>query len=267
MGVTAGKLSGRVALVTGAASGIGFAIAKLFAQEGCKVIVTDQQDGTAVANEIRSQGGEACYYHLDVTSEDEWKQVIQSVEKEYGALHILVNCAGINVRYTLTEMDLEDWKKILDVDLTGPMLGMRAVAPLMKTSGHGSIINIGSLAAMMGHPTTAYAAAKWGLRGLSKSAALELVDWGIRVNTIHPGIIRTPIIDVNGPLYKTFVKHTPLGRGGRPEEIAATALFLASDDSSFITGIDIPVDGGFSELTAYRMLWKASQADGQIHRD
>ncbi|MBT8341492.1 MAG: SDR family oxidoreductase [Desulfatitalea sp.] len=131
---------------------------------------------------------------------------------------------------------------------------------MIRASGGGSIINIGSRAGKMGHPTTAYAASKWGLRGLSKSAAMELVDWKIRVNTVHPGLIRTPIIDPNGILFKTMSGSTPMERAGEAEEMAAAVLFFASDESSFITGQDLAVDGGFSELTAYRSIWKSAQA-------
>lgn len=256
------RLDGKVAAVTGAASGIGFATAMRLASDGATVIILDlnEENGSKCAAEISAGGGHAAFFRLDVTSEEDWDSLVEFAKNEYGSLHILVNCAGINVRYALTEMDLADWNQIINVCLTGIMLGMRATAPLIRDSGGGAMVNIGSAAGILGHPNTAYTTAKHGLVGLSKSAALELIDWGIRVNMVHPGTVRTPMMDPNGSLALTFAEYSPAGRAAMPEEIAAAISFLVSDDSSYITGTELPVDAGFSSFSLYRRLWADAQA-------
>jgi NAD(P)-dependent dehydrogenase (short-subunit alcohol dehydrogenase family) len=258
--MTTPVLERKVAVVTGASSGMGAAEARLFAREGAHVFVADIQDepGQQVVASISRAGGSAVYQHLDVTDEQSWTALVEALAGA-GGVHVLVNNAGITVRNGVMEMDMADWERILAVDLVGPVLGMRACAPLMRDSGGGSIVNIGSLAALMGHPVAAYAASKWGLRGVSKTAAMELVDWGIRVNMIHPGLVDTPLI-VGTSAYGAMQSMTPMGRGATPEEVAEVALFLASDRSSFVTGVDIPIDGGFEATSAYRRVWKIATA-------
>lgn len=262
-----GVVDGKIAVVTGASSGMGAAEARLFAREGAYVFVADIQDepGEAVVESITRDGGSAVYQHLDVTDEQAWSNLTDAL-KDAGGVHVLVNNAGITVREGLLDMTMRDWARILAVNLRGPVLGMRACARLMRDSGGGSIVNIGSLAGVAGHPVAAYAASKWGLRGVSKTAAMELVDWGIRVNMIHPGLIDTPLI-VGTSAYSAMQSMTPMQRGARAEEVAAVALFLASDQSSFVTGVDIPVDGGFEATAAYRRVWQlATGPAGALHQ-
>ncbi|NNE40776.1 MAG: SDR family oxidoreductase, partial [Marinicaulis sp.] len=245
--------------------GQGAAEARLFADEGAKVFVADVlvDEGEAVVDEIKSRIGAdaATFLSLDVTERVQWDAVVSAIGASAGRLNILVNNAGINRRTQLSQMTLEDWDRLLDVNLTGVMHGMQTCLKLLRAAGSGSIVNVGSLAGLMGHPTTGYSAAKFGLRGLTKSAALEFAPWGIRVNAMHPGLVKTPIIDPQSPAYRHMEKMTPLGRAGTAEELAEVALFLASDASSFITGIDVAVDGGFSELGAYSAVWRDAQAE------
>lgn len=254
----AGLLQNKVALITGGARGQGASEVRLFAREGARVFVADLLDdaGEALVDEVRQAGGQADYLHLDVSNADDWARAVSLPALRDAGLDILINNAGINIRHQVTDTKREDWDRLLDVNLTGPLLGIQACVPLIKQRGaRGSIVNVGSLAGLMGHPTTGYSAAKWGLRGLTKSAALELAPFNIRVNAMHPGLVETPIIDPESHTYQTMMSMTPLGRAGHADELANVVLFLASDLSSFVTGIDIAVDGGFSELAAYSEVW------------
>lgn len=253
------KLAGKTALVTGAAGGQGAAEAKIFAEAGARVVLADVQDdrGEARAREIRDTGGDAVYRHLDVSSEDEWKSVVDGIAADIGALHILVNNAGISLRGgRVTNTALEDWNRVLSVNLTGPFLGIRAAAPLIRDSGGGAIVNTGSIAGMVGHFATAYSTTKWGIRGITKSAAMELLEWGIRVNAVHPGLVMTSMVDGSEDFIAALGEQTPMERGAGPEEIASVVLFLVSDDSSYITGHDIAVDGGFVDFGGYNAVLK-----------
>lgn len=254
-----GRLTNKIALITGGARGQGAAEARLFVREGATVVICDVLDdeGFALAEELVANGAAATFKHLDVTDAARWREIANEVDRDYGGLDILINNAGINVRYGLTDTSMEDWNRLLDVNLTGVLHGIQAFAPLMKKRGGGSIVNTGSLAGTMGHPTTGYSAAKWGLRGLTKSAALDLVKDNIRVNAMHPGLVATPIIDPEGAGFKQMRALTPMQRAGEAEELAYAVLFLASDESSFITGVDLPVDGGFSEIGAYNAVWNS----------
>ena len=246
------RLEGRVALVTGGASGIGAAIAHRLAAEGAAVLVTDIQDdlGEKVVAAIRDEGGTAVFAHHDVSSEQEWQQVVDRARSELGGLDVLVNNAGMGDLATLEETSLADWEHTIGIDQTGVFLGMRTAAPLLKASGHGSVINISSIFGKIGGFGTspAYHAAKGAVRLLTKNIALHWAPDGVRVNSVHPGFIDTPILAaVKGTEFETVMTSaTPLGRLGRPEEIAAGVAYLASDDASYVTGSELYIDGGYT---------------------
>lgn len=245
------RLEGRVALVTGASSGIGAATARRLAQEGATVMLTDVQDelGAQVAQGVVDLGSVAGYLHLDVSSQRDWETAIETTVETYGRLDILVNNAGMGDLATLEETTLEDWHRTLDIDQTGVFLGMKAASAALAESGHGSVVNISSIFGTSGGFGTspAYAAAKGAVRTLTKNTALHWAQAGVRVNSIHPGFIDTPILDqAKGTEFEqVMLDLTPMGRLGRPEEVAAGVAYLASDDASFVTGLELYIDGGF----------------------
>jgi 3alpha(or 20beta)-hydroxysteroid dehydrogenase len=247
------RLDGRVALVTGGSRGQGEAEARLLASSGAAVLIGDvlDKEGEALAKTLSGEGMAARYVHLDVTDPASWDQALATVRAWQGRLDILVNNAGIINRSIIAKTALEDWEKVLKVNLTGAFLGIKAVSALMGENGGGSIINISSNSGFSGHYDPAYTASKWGLRGLTRSAAMELVGAGIRVNAICPGLVVTGL-NANSPHLKPMIEMTPMKRSGRPEEIAELVRFLASDASSFITGEDFVIDGGFTAGAAYR---------------
>ena len=247
-----GRLDGRVALVTGAASGIGKATSRRLASEGAAVVVTDLQDeaGEAVAAGIREDGGRAIFVHHDVSSQADWEAALQATREEFGRLDILVNNAGIGDTAPIEETELDDYEKTIAVDQTGVFLGMKLAAPMLIDSGHGSVINISSIFGTTGGfgASPAYHAAKGAITTLSKNAALHWAAEGVRVNSIHPGFIDTPLLDQakGTPFEELMVSTTPMGRLGRPEEVAAAIAYLAGDDASFVTGTELYVDGGYT---------------------
>jgi 3alpha(or 20beta)-hydroxysteroid dehydrogenase len=250
------RLAGKAALITGASRGQGAAEAELFAAEGATVYIADVLDeaGEELAARI---GDRATYLHLDVTAEADWAAAVARVEADRGgALDILVNNAGITGRGGMLTTSRDHWQTVLDVNVTGAFLGMAAFAPAMKLARRGSIINIASMASMNGYPAIAYGTSKWALRGLSKSAALEFAGWGIRVNAVHPGLVDTPMVNMEEHK-KRMNEMTPLGRAADASEIATVVLFLASDEASFMTGADVAVDGGFTAGSDAR--WVAVQ--------
>ncbi len=254
------KLKNKTALVTGAGvdGGQGAAEARLIAQAGARVILADIQDesGEAVAQGIREAGGDAHYRHLDVADEENWKSVVDGIADEFGELHILVNNAGVALRSeNVLTTSVEDWNRVMSVNLTGPFLGIKTAAPLIRDSGGGAIVNTGSIAGMTGHFAAAYSTSKWGIRGITKSAAMTLQEWGIRVNTVAPGLVLTPLVEGSDDFIDALGDQTPMGRGARPEEIASVVLFLVSDDSAYITGHDIAVDGGFTDFGGYNRVF------------
>ncbi len=244
------KLSGKTALITGASKGLGKAMALAFAEAGARLALAsrDTELLTAVQAECRVRGAEAEIYQVDVTSEEQVEQLRRAVLERFGNLTILVNNAGINIRRPVTEFTLAEWHQILDTNLTSVFLMCRAFVPHLET-GCGRIIN---LASMMAHVSIAhrvpYSASKFGILGLTKSLALEVAAQGITVNAISPGPcateINAPILN-NPELLAKFTAQLPVGRFGKPEEVAALAVFLASGDSGFITGTDVVIDGGW----------------------
>jgi len=253
------SFGGKCALITGASRGQGAAEARLFAQAGAAVIVADVLDaeGAALVKDIRAARGKAEYIHLDVANEADWQKAIAFAKDKFGALHVLVNNAGVALRgKNIGATTREDWDRVLSINLTGPFLGTRAAAPLLRDSGGGAIINIGSTAGINGHFAAAYSAAKWGLRGLTKCAAMEYADWGIRVNAVHPGIVTTPMVEGSEAFVEAMTQVTALNRPATAEDVARCVVFLASDDARYLTGIDLPVDGGFTALGVYREVWK-----------
>lgn len=245
------RLEGRVALVTGAASGIGRATAERLAQEGAAVAISDVQDaaGEEAAAAIRDAGGKALFVHQDVTDEESWRAAVERVVAELGGLDVLVNNAGMGDLATIEETTVADWERTVAVDQTGVFLGMKTCAEALKASGHGSVINISSIFGTSGGFGTspAYHAAKGAVRTLTKNVALHWATEGVRVNSIHPGFIRTPILDQakGTEVWEAMTASTPMGRLGEPEDIAAAVAYLASDDAAFVTGAELYVDGGF----------------------
>jgi 3alpha(or 20beta)-hydroxysteroid dehydrogenase len=251
-------LTGRVAVVTGASQGQGAAEARLLAEHGAHVVITDLKDGDALAQDISaSTPGSAEFVQLDVTDEQGWHGLADDLRERRGRLDVLVNNAGVAFRFGVMETERADFERVLQVNLVGPFLAIRALAPLMRDGGGGSIINVGSAAGMTGHFSAAYSASKWGLRGVTKVAAMEFAPWQIRVNAIHPGIVNTALVPGDTAFPTAMSRFTPLGRAAEVDDIAPLVLFLAGDGSRFITGSDFPVDGGLVDLGVYDAVAKA----------
>jgi 3alpha(or 20beta)-hydroxysteroid dehydrogenase len=239
-----GRLDGKVALVTGGARGQGEAEVRLFAAEGARVVVCDVRDdeGKALAAEL---GDNVAYNRHDVSSEEEWDAAIAFTLEQFGGLHVLVNNAGIAGGAPIAQHTLADYERLVAVNQVGVFLGIRGAIAPMTEAGGGSIVNISSGAGLRATKyIIGYAATKYAVTGMTAAAALELARYGIRVNSIHPGVIDTPMVAGSTPeAMKSMIKATPLRRMGQPEEIARVALFLASDESSYMTGAHVPVDG------------------------
>ena len=260
------RLQGKVAIITGGASGIGAETARLFATHGATIILCDVQDelGHAVAREINDAGGIAEYFHHDVTSEDQWNTRAAATEKKYGKINILGNIAGISGRppgmvvqsggptagAMLLDQTLENWNRIMEVNATGVFLGTKAVIPAMQRAGGGSIINISSICGIIGSfANAAYHASKGAVRIFSKSAAIQYAKDQVRVNSVHPGFVDTPMARpglLGNESGKARMDATPMGRFGKPIDIANGCLFLASDEASWMTGAELVIDGGMT---------------------
>ena len=246
-----GRMDGKVALISGGARGQGAAEARLFAQEGAKVVIGDllDMDGMRVAAEIAELGGEAVYVHLDVTREEDWQSAVQAAVSAFGKLDVLVNNAGIWRRGRVEDTTVEDWDAVQNVNSKGVFLGTKAAIPEMRKAGGGSVINISSTAGLVGGPrSTAYTASKGAVRLFTKATAIQYAGEGIRSNSIHPGPIDTEMIQQvwqgEDNSREESIARTPLGRVGTVDDIAYGALFLASDESSFMTGSELVIDGG-----------------------
>ena len=243
------RLAGKTAIITGGARGMGAATCRVFVEQGAKVAIADmlEAEGRALAAEL---GNAARFYPHDVTSEESWAALVRNVEKDLGAVDVLVNNAGVLLFKTLLETSLADYERVLKVNLVGEFLGIKAVAPGMVERGRGSIVNLSSVDGMKGaNGLAAYASSKWGVRGLTKVAAMELGHRGVRVNSVHPGGVDTAMGNP-GQRSREQVNqgftNIALQRVGEPSEVAAATLFLASDESSYMVGAEIVVDGGMT---------------------
>ncbi len=246
------RVSGKVALVSGGSRGIGAATARLLAAEGASVVIGDvlEEEGVETAADINESGGQATFVALDVTSESDWSRAVEAAVTTYGKLDVVVNNAGISGRTTVEETTGEIWDRVMDVNAKGVFLGMKAAIPALRANGGGSVINISSIYGLIGSETsTAYHSSKGAVRLLTKSAAIQYAKEGIRVNSVHPGFVDTPMtarFHAEPEVREARVNRTPLGRLGTPEDIAAGILYLASEESSFVTGSELVIDGGFT---------------------
>jgi len=248
------RLAGKISLISGGARGQGAAEAELFAREGAIVVIADilDNEGERVASDINGAGGEATYIHLDVTQELAWATSVREVVDRYGGLNVLVNNAGINNSSSIEALTVSEWNRVMDVNLKGVFLGTKFAIPAMRRSGGGSIVNISSTAGMVANPgvtMSAYVASKGGVRLITKATAIELAGDNIRCNSVHPGIIQTEMLQemmANDELVAKRLGSIPLGRFGTVRDVALLVLFLASDESNYITGSEFTVDGGLT---------------------
>ena len=243
-----GRLGGKVAVITGGARGQGAAEARLFVAEGAKVVIGDVLDGEGevLAKEL---GDDALYVHHDVTDEDEWRNVVETALDRFGSVDVLVNNAGVFSLAPITSTSLEEYRRTIDVNQVGVFLGMKAVAPTMVAQAAGSIVNISSVAGLKGSALTiAYGASKWAVRGMTKIAAKELSPFGVRVNSVHPGLIETTMLaEIDAITTRaSMTASIPMGRVAEAEEVARLVLWLASDESGYSTGAEFVVDGGMT---------------------
>jgi NAD(P)-dependent dehydrogenase (short-subunit alcohol dehydrogenase family) len=249
------RLEGKVALISGSARGMGEAEARIFAKEGAAVVVADlmETEGQKVVADITADGGTARFLRLDVTDEADWQEAVATTTATFGKLNILVNNAGISGTYTPDTLSTEAWDRLLDVNAKGVFLGMKYAIPAMQRAGGGSIINISSISGFVGQNDIhmGYNASKGAVRLMTKSAAVQYAKDGIRVNSVHPGVMppmQTSNLTANPEYRQVMLAQVPMGREGRREEVGYAVLFLASDEASYITGIELPVDGGFLAL-------------------
>jgi 3alpha(or 20beta)-hydroxysteroid dehydrogenase len=257
-----GRMAGKVVVVTGAARGQGAAEAALLAAEDARVIATDVLDdlGQELAGGLPA-ATPPLYRHLDVTSAADWNDLAGLLRDRYGVVHGLVNNAGIAARDRLPHVRLDAWQRAFDVNVTGALLGIQALVPLMTEGG--SIVNVCSVAALSGHVAAAYTASKWALRGLTRTASLDLAGRGIRANAIMPGLIDTPMMDSAGPAFlAAALAEIPAGRIGTPGDVAPLVAFLLSDESRYISGAEIAVDGGMTAHVSHKRIADAITLPG-----
>ncbi len=247
------RLAGKAAFISGGARGMGAAEARLFAKEGAKVVLGDvlEADGYQVEADIRALGGEAVFVPLDVTQEDDWRRAVALTVERFGKLDILVNNAGISQQSQVEHTTVEDWERVMDINAKGVFLGTKAAIPAMRRAGGGSIINISSQLGLVGTDNSSpqYQASKGAVRLLTKATAIQYARDGIRVNSVHPGPVATPLNEARRAdpnLYQLTVSRIPLGRYGQPDDVAYGVLYLASDESAFVTGSELVIDGGWT---------------------
>ena len=246
------RMEGKVAFVSGGSRGIGAAISLLLAREGASVVIGDilEAKGIAMEAQILKAGGQARFVHMDVRDEGMWVNAVGTAVSRFGRLDVLVNNAGISTPHGVEDISVDDWTMILDVNAKGVFLGTKAALPHLLNSGGGSIVNISSEQGIVGSATgnPAYHASKGAVRLFTKSVALRYATKGIRVNSVHPGPVETPMLlseFQDDQRWEQMVSKVPMGRVGKPEEVAFGVLFLASDESSFVTGAELVIDGGF----------------------
>jgi len=247
------RLAGKVVLISGGARGMGAAEARLFAREGAQIVLGDILDaeGEAVEAGVNAKGGEAVFVHLDVTREAEWAQAVALAVGRFGKLNVLVNNAGIGGASRVEDTDAEAWDRVMAVNAKGVFLGTKAAIPAMRQAGGGSIVNISSQLGLVGMDDSSpqYTASKGAVRLLTKTTALQYAREGIRCNSVHPGPIVTPMTEqrrAEPAVYQRMLSRIPLGRYGEPDEVAYAVLYLASDESSFVTGSELVIDGGWT---------------------
>jgi len=247
------RLAGKVALISGGARGMGAVEARLFAKEGAKVTIGDilEDEGRKLEAEISAAGGEVMFVHLDVTNEAAWQHAVEATVGRFGKLDILVNNAGISGRGRIEDTTVKEWDQVMEVNAKGVFLGTKVVIPAMRASGGGSIINISSQLGLVGtdHSSPQYQASKGAVRLLTKATAIQYATEGIRANSVHPGPVVTPMTEAaraDPERYKIMLSRIPMGRYGQPEDVAFGVLYLAADESAWVTGSEVVIDGGWT---------------------
>ena len=240
------RLEGKVAIITGAAQGMGAAHAKLFVEQGAKVVLTDlnEEKGQAFAAEL---GENALFVKQNVANEEDWATVVATAEEKFGPVNVLVNNAGITMAKPMMQTTVEEYRRIVEINQVSVFLGMKAVLPSMQKAGGGSIVNVSSMNGLVAG-AIGYTDTKFAVRGMTKAAAMEAAHYNVRVNSVHPGVIATPMVvqEDTKAAVEEFAKHIPLGRVAQPEEVSNMVLFLASDESSYSTGSEFVIDGGMT---------------------
>lgn len=247
------RVAGKIAIVTGGGKGIGHAVAKMLAEEGAQVAVTDIDEaaGRATVDSLTESGHAAAFFEHNVASEEDWERVVEEVQDTFGVPDVLVNNAGIYRIEPIDETTVEDWRQLMDVNVTGVFLGMKHCTPLMREQGQGSVINLSSVAGLVGVPGHAcYGASKGAVRTMTKDAAIELAEAGVRVNSVHPAYIDTQMADygaeTQGASKEELDAMHPVGHMGEPDDVAYAVVYLASEESKFMTGAELVIDGGFT---------------------